>query len=75
MKKYLGVTLGIMTALGGFLDLGQIVFTAQAGASTVVVNYYWNRRNHSIHGNVWKDRRCSGWAPSNMTEASRIGQP
>jgi manganese transport protein len=32
MKKYLGVTLGIMTALGGFLDLGQIVFTAQAGA-------------------------------------------
>ena len=32
MKKYLGITLGIMTALGGFLDLGQIVFTAQAGA-------------------------------------------
>jgi Mn2+/Fe2+ NRAMP family transporter len=32
MKKYLGVTLGIMTAFGGFLDLGQIVFTAQAGA-------------------------------------------
>src|SRR5882757_10833993 len=32
MKKYLGITLGIMTALGGFLDLGQIVLTAQAGA-------------------------------------------
>lgn len=32
MKKLLGLTLGIMTALGGFLDLGQIVFTAQAGA-------------------------------------------
>jgi ABC-type branched-subunit amino acid transport system permease subunit len=32
MRKYLGVTLGIMTGLGGFLDLGQIVFTAQAGA-------------------------------------------
>jgi manganese transport protein len=32
MKKYLGITLGIMTALGGFLDLGQIVFAAQAGA-------------------------------------------
>src|SRR4051794_21105145 len=32
MKKLLGVTLGIMTALGGFLDLGQIVFTVQAGA-------------------------------------------
>jgi Mn2+/Fe2+ NRAMP family transporter len=32
MKKLLGITLGIMTALGGFVDLGQIVFTAQAGA-------------------------------------------
>jgi len=33
MKKLLGITLGIMTALGGFVDLGQIVFTLQAGAS------------------------------------------
>ncbi len=32
MKKFLGITLGIMTALGGFVDLGQIVFTMQAGA-------------------------------------------
>jgi manganese transport protein len=32
MKKLLAVTLGIMTALGGFVDLGQIVFTTQAGA-------------------------------------------
>ena len=32
MKKILGLTLGIMTALGGFVDLGQIVFTTQAGA-------------------------------------------
>ena len=32
MKKVLGLTLGIMTALGGFVDLGQIVFTTQAGA-------------------------------------------
>jgi Mn2+/Fe2+ NRAMP family transporter len=32
MKKLLGITLGIMTALGGFIDLGQIVFTMQAGA-------------------------------------------
>jgi manganese transport protein len=32
MKKLLGVTLGIMTALGGFVDLGQIVFTTQAGS-------------------------------------------
>jgi manganese transport protein len=32
MKKLLGVTLGIMTALGGFVDFGQIVFTVQAGA-------------------------------------------
>lgn len=32
MKKLLGITLGIMTALGGFVDLSQIVFTMQAGA-------------------------------------------
>jgi manganese transport protein len=32
LKKLLGITLGIMTALGGFVDLGQIVFTSQAGA-------------------------------------------
>ena len=32
MNKMLGITLGIMTALGGFVDLGQIVFTTQAGA-------------------------------------------
>jgi len=32
VRKILGLTLGIMTALGGFVDLGQIVFTMQAGA-------------------------------------------
>ena len=32
MKRLFGITLGIMTALGGFVDLGQIVFTVQAGA-------------------------------------------
>jgi manganese transport protein len=32
MNKLLGVTLGIMTALGGFVDFGQIIFTMQAGA-------------------------------------------
>jgi Mn2+/Fe2+ NRAMP family transporter len=32
LRKILGLTLGIMTALGGFVDLGQIVFTVQAGA-------------------------------------------
>src|ERR1043165_1683788 len=32
MKNILNLTLGIMTALGGFTDLGQIVFTMQAGA-------------------------------------------
>ena len=33
MRKLLGITLGIMTALGGFVDFGQIVFTLQAGAA------------------------------------------
>src|SRR6185369_16097659 len=32
MRKLLAITLGIMTALGGFVDFGQIVFTLQAGA-------------------------------------------
>jgi Mn2+/Fe2+ NRAMP family transporter len=32
MKNILGLTLGVMTALGGFVDLSQIVFTMQAGA-------------------------------------------
>jgi manganese transport protein len=32
LKNILGLTLGIMTALGGFVDLGQIIFTMQAGA-------------------------------------------
>jgi manganese transport protein len=32
VKKLLGLTLGIVTALGGFVDLSQIVFTMQAGA-------------------------------------------
>jgi Mn2+/Fe2+ NRAMP family transporter len=32
MKKLVGITLGIMTALGGFVDIGQIVFTLQAGS-------------------------------------------
>jgi len=32
VKKLLGLTLGIVTALGGFVDLSQIVFTMQAGS-------------------------------------------
>jgi Mn2+/Fe2+ NRAMP family transporter len=32
MKKLIAITLGIMTALGGFVDFGQIVFTMQAGS-------------------------------------------
>ena len=32
MKKLLGVTLGILTAMGGFLDIGDIVANAAVGA-------------------------------------------
>src|SRR3954464_7412482 len=32
MKNILGLALGIMTALGGFVDIGELVFTTQAGA-------------------------------------------
>ena len=32
MKKWLGVTLGILTAIGGFVDIGDLVTNAQVGA-------------------------------------------
>ena len=32
MKRLLGVTLGILTAIGGFVDIGDIVASSQAGA-------------------------------------------
>jgi Mn2+/Fe2+ NRAMP family transporter len=32
VKKVLEMTLGIMTALGGFVDIGELIFTVQAGA-------------------------------------------
>jgi manganese transport protein len=32
MTRALGLTLGILTALGGFVDIGEMVFAAQAGA-------------------------------------------
>jgi Mn2+/Fe2+ NRAMP family transporter len=32
VKKLLGVTLGILTAIGGFVDIGDIVASSQAGA-------------------------------------------
>jgi manganese transport protein len=33
VKKWIEITLGVMTALGGFVDVGELVFTAQAGAA------------------------------------------
>ncbi len=32
MKKYLGVALGVLTAIGGFVDIGDLVTNAQVGA-------------------------------------------
>lgn len=32
MKKLLGITLGIIASLGGFVDIGDLVFGSQAGA-------------------------------------------
>ncbi|HEU0034430.1 MAG TPA: divalent metal cation transporter [Kofleriaceae bacterium] len=32
MKKIVEIFLGVMTALGGFVDIGELVFTAQGGA-------------------------------------------
>jgi Mn2+/Fe2+ NRAMP family transporter len=33
VKRYLGVALGIIASLGGFVDIGELVFDAQAGAT------------------------------------------
>lgn len=33
MKKLLGIALGIMVALGGFIDIGDLVFNTQAGSA------------------------------------------
>ena len=32
MKRLLQITLGILSAIGGFVDIGDLVFNAQAGA-------------------------------------------
>ncbi|HEY9564703.1 MAG TPA: divalent metal cation transporter, partial [Nocardioides sp.] len=32
MKKFLGIALGILTAIGGFVDIGDLVTNAQVGA-------------------------------------------
>ena len=32
MKRFLGITLGVLTAMGGFVDIGDIVANAQTGA-------------------------------------------
>ena len=32
MKKILQIALGILAAIGGFVDIGDLVFTTQGGA-------------------------------------------
>src|ERR671926_1547544 len=32
MKKWLGITLGILTAIGGFVDVGAVATSGEAGA-------------------------------------------
>ena len=32
MKRLLQITLGILSAIGGFVDIGDLVFNTQAGA-------------------------------------------
>src|SRR5207247_4938053 len=48
-KKLLGITLGIMTALGGFVDLGQIVFTMQHGKTSLPRNACAECKSHKRH--------------------------
>jgi manganese transport protein len=32
MKKFVEIFLGILTAMGGFVDVGELVFSVNAGA-------------------------------------------
>ena len=32
MKKYVSIALGVLSAIGGFVDIGDLVFTTSAGA-------------------------------------------
>jgi manganese transport protein len=32
VKKFLGVALGVLTAIGGFVDIGDLVTNAQVGS-------------------------------------------
>ena len=69
MKKLLGVTLGIMTALGGFVDIGQIVFTLQAGAPGI------RRPRAPGVGRVPRLRRYAGAARQSGTTRAAGGIP
>ena len=33
MKQFLQIALGILSAIGGFVDIGDLVFNTQAGAT------------------------------------------
>ena len=78
MKKLLGVTLGIMTALGGFVDLGQIVFTTQAGAlsdTNLCGRSCWAPQPSS---STWKCAAGSPWLRKNRCSPvvrTRLGFP
>ncbi len=67
MSKLLGLALGILTAIGGFVDIGDLVTNATVG-SRFGMSLVWATLlgavgiNDSAAGSGW--RTCSGRSPS-----------
>ena len=54
MKKYLGVALGVLTAIGGFVDIGDLVTNAAVG-SRFGLSLAWVVRSASSASGVRRD--------------------
>jgi hypothetical protein len=68
VRSILRIALGIIAALGGFLDIGDIVFTTQAGALyryDLLWRWRWERLESP------STRRCvAGWRRSPAARSS-----
>ena len=52
MGSVLEITLGIMTAMGGFVDVSELVFAAQAGSRFFLRTDLGIRARHDRHHGV-----------------------
>ena len=42
LKNFLAIALGILSAIGGFVDIGDLVFNTQAGATFASSSCGWS---------------------------------